>query len=93
MQNPGLVNEDPYQKGWLIQVKPSKLSADRTNLLSGTLAQSWMENIVNNLSNRISANYGTVLQDGGVIKNGFVQELDSENWDELARKFLMTSEN
>jgi len=33
--NPGLINESPYDKGWLVKIKPENLSKDLTKLLTG----------------------------------------------------------
>ena len=87
-----LINEDPYQKGWLLKVKPSKLAIDKKNLLSGSLAKAWLENRVNSLSVKISDNYGVVLQDGGTIKNGFAKDMSPDKWDLLAKEYFQSSE-
>jgi len=92
IQHPDLINEDPYQNGWLLKVKPSNLNVDSKNLLSGSLAKAWMENRVDSLSNKISGNYGIFLQDGGEIKSGFAREISPDNWDKLVKDFFQTSE-
>jgi len=92
LQHPHLINEDPYQKGWLLKIKPSRLNIDKKNLLSGSLAKAWLENQVDIISSKVSDNYGVVLQDGGTIKNGFVKDLAPENWDVLAEEFFQSSE-
>lgn len=90
LNNPELANGDPYQKGWLLKVKPSKLSTDLKNLLSGALARAWIEDNVNKLSARMTGNSGIVLQDGGLPVSGFAREISREHWDDLAREFLLT---
>jgi hypothetical protein len=47
---------------------------------------------VDKLSNRITNNYGVVMQDGGVISNGFIKELAPENWEEVAADFFLTND-
>ena len=79
IRHPGLVNEDPYEQGWLMRVEPSKLDVDRKNLLSGDLAKAWLGNTVNILSNKITRNYGMVFQDGGMIKNAFALHNELNN--------------
>jgi glycine cleavage system H protein len=34
VSTPELANQDPYGKGWMIKIKPSKLEAEKKNLLS-----------------------------------------------------------
>jgi len=92
IHEPELLNKDPYQKGWLLKVKPSKLKTDEKNLLSGALAKAWIEDIVNRLSTRITGDFGVVLQDGGLPITGFAKEMSPIDWDKLAREFLLTSE-
>ena len=92
LRHPKLIEEDPYQKGWLLKVKPSKFAVDSKNLLSGDLAKAWLENGVNTISNTISGNYGIILQDGGTIKDGFAREIYAEKWDTMAKKFFKSSE-
>ena len=70
MRSPGLINEDPYGKGWLFKVRVPKLSCNLRNLLSGRLAQVWMEITVRALKRRMEGELGPVLQDGGVPVTG-----------------------
>jgi glycine cleavage system H lipoate-binding protein len=92
IQNPAILNDDPYQKGWLLKVKPSRFRVDRQNLLSGALTRAWIEDSVNKLSARMSGDFGVVLQDGGLPISGFAREISPQNWDQLAREFLLTDE-
>ena len=91
-ESPELINQDPYQQGWLFKVKSSKLKTNLKNLLRGRIARAWIEETVNNLSTRISRNYGIVLQDGGTITTGFIKELAPENWEIVASEFFMTKD-
>ena len=34
IKNPGIVNNDPYDAGWLVELKPSNLNEELTNLLN-----------------------------------------------------------
>jgi glycine cleavage system H lipoate-binding protein len=92
MQHPELINQEPYEKGWFLEVKSERLGANLKNLLYGTIARAWIEDTVNNLNTSISKNYGIVLQDGGTITNGFVKELAPDNWDILAGEFFLTND-
>ena len=38
---PELLNEDPYNKGWLLVVKPANLQADLSNLMDFNAAVEW----------------------------------------------------
>ncbi len=41
---PELLNEDPYQKGWLIVVKPVNLQEELANLMDFNAAVEWHKN-------------------------------------------------
>jgi glycine cleavage system H protein len=41
---PELLNEDPYQKGWLLIVKPANLQAELANLMDFNAAIEWHKN-------------------------------------------------
>jgi glycine cleavage system H lipoate-binding protein len=92
LHTPELINQDPYEQGWLLKVRSSKLKTNLKNLLQGKVAKAWIEETVNKLSSRISGNYGIVLQDGGTITSGFIKELAPENWEQVAAEFFMTGD-
>jgi glycine cleavage system H protein len=41
---PELLNEDPYEKGWLVIVKPANLQAELSNLMDFNAAVEWHKN-------------------------------------------------
>lgn len=90
LNNPELINEDPYHEGWLMKVRINRLNKNLTNLLSGQLAKDWMQQIVNRVSNRLTGKLGIVLQDGGIPVRGFAKEIAPDTWDQLAKEFLLT---
>jgi hypothetical protein len=92
IKSPELINQDPYDKGWLIKVKSDKFDANLKNLLRGNIARAWIQDTVDKLSTSISKSYGVVLQDGGTITNGFVKELAPENWEQVAGEFFLTND-
>jgi glycine cleavage system H protein len=90
VQNPALLNTDPYGSGWLMNVKVPQMKKDLTNLLSGDLAMAWMRETVGSIHKRMAGNLGLALQDGGTPMDGIAKILSSDNWDEVARDFLLT---
>ena len=65
VRSPEIVNEDPFGKGWLLTVRPERLAANRTNLLSGRLARRWMEEALHGLRLAMGGTLGPLYQDGG----------------------------
>jgi len=92
INSPELINQDPYDEGWLIKVKSEKFGTNLKNLLRGNIARAWIEDTVNKLSTSINSNYGVVLQDGGTITNGFIKELAPDNWEQVAGEFFLTND-
>lgn len=90
LHSPELINQDPYEKGWLLKVRVSKLETNLKNLLSGRLARAWMEETVNTLRERYAGDLGIVLQDGGVPVVGIARNLSADKWPEIAMEFLLT---
>jgi glycine cleavage system H lipoate-binding protein len=90
LQNPSLLNRDPYGRGWLMNVKVPHMNKNLTNLLSGDLAMAWMRETVDSLHKRMAGNLGVALQDGGIPIDGIAKVLSPNNWDEVARDFLLT---
>jgi glycine cleavage system H protein len=41
---PEILNEDPYEKGWLVLVKPANLQAELANLMDFDKAVEWHKN-------------------------------------------------
>ena len=39
--DPLLVNEDPYERGWLIEIEPSRWEAEVADLISGEAIGPW----------------------------------------------------
>ncbi len=87
---PEKINDDPYGEGWLAKVEVPNPSENTSNLLSGQLAQRWMEGVREDLSSKMDYNLGTLYQDGGLPVNGMAKNLDPEKWDELAKGFFLT---
>ncbi len=92
LRSPDLLNRDPYGDGWLIKVKSDRIPADARNLLSGNLAMAWMEKTLENLNPVPLPELGVVMQDGGLPLDGLAKILGGENWQKLAKTYLLTEE-
>ncbi len=87
---PQLVTDDPYGRGWLFKVRPSNLSSNLRNLMSGSLARRFTEDSREALDMRLMALSGSVLQDGGEPVADFALHLPTEEWRRLVGEFLLT---
>lgn len=90
LRSPRTVNDDPYGRGWLLKVESPRLTADTKQLLAGRAARDLMASSWDDLSAMLSPEVGMVMHDGGVPVHGFARGIDHENWDSVARRFLLT---
>lgn len=90
LASPESLNLDPYGEGWLLKVRAPRRTANVKQLLSGTLAKRWMEDVCENLRAMMSPDLGRVYQDGGLPIQGMARGLDPANWDQVARTFFLT---
>ncbi|MEI6667845.1 MAG: glycine cleavage system protein H [Acidobacteriota bacterium] len=89
---PDAAQTDPYGAGWLLRIRPDRLRANSTNLLSGPAARRWMDEAVAGLQQACSPELGALAQDGGVPVSGMARAIDPEHWDRIARTHLLTDE-
>lgn len=68
LDDPGLINRHPYDRGWMVLVRPRKLSACLGRLYFGNRACRWFEGEETRLRNLLcdQARSGPTLQDGGL---------------------------
>lgn len=45
LQDPTLINSDPYGEGWLVLVEPSQLADELSTLVYGDAIQAWLEDV------------------------------------------------
>jgi len=87
---PDLATDDPYGRGWILSLRPGRLTANLRNLLSGRLARRFAEDARDALDLRLMALSGSVLQDGGEPVADFARHLPTEEWRRLIGEFLLT---
>lgn len=91
IRSPEKINQDPYNS-WLMEVEAPRFSVDKKQLLSGSLAQKWMEEVRESLMSRMNYNLGLVYQDGGLLVEGMAKSLDKDHWDEMVKDYFLVGE-
>lgn len=91
-RSPALAHERPYADGWLLKVQNPRLAANLKQLLTGRLAKRWIEDLSESLGGGLMPALGHVYEDGGVVVDGFARSLEPDNWDGVARRFLLTDQ-
>ena len=46
MSQPGLLNTDPYEQGWLILIEPEDAARDLAKLIHGAAVSAWLERTI-----------------------------------------------
>jgi len=44
--NPGLINEDPYGRGWLVVIEPSRLDEELKGLMTAEKCAEWLKTLL-----------------------------------------------
>ncbi|MCX8117772.1 MAG: glycine cleavage system protein H [Desulfobacterota bacterium] len=91
IRSPEKLRKDPYEN-WLLKVEAPRFSVNKRQLLSGSLAQKWMEEVRENLMSRMNYNLGLLYQDGGELVDGMARSLDPEHWDEIVKDCFLVGE-
>lgn len=93
-EQPGLVAQDPYGKGWVCSMEQSRPDASSRPLHVGTKAAAWLEKEVARfeefLTFRLNPDFalGTTSQDGGVPLPGLLAHFEPDVWAAFEREFL-----
>ncbi|MEI8224468.1 MAG: glycine cleavage system protein H [Bacteroidota bacterium] len=95
-ESPGVINEDPYGKGWIYKIKPSEWIAETDSYYLADEAIAWskkelerfkdfLEISMNKYSPEVSM---VILQDGGELCDRPLSKLPDEVWQDFQESFL-----
>jgi len=84
----GAVESDPYGSGWLLRVQAPQFKRNARQLLSGSAARAWMEDVARRLRSAIAPDLGPALADGGVPVAGIAGEVGPEVFRQIAQEFF-----
>ncbi|MGM0666657.1 MAG: hypothetical protein ACQETA_04995 [Bacteroidota bacterium] len=96
---PTLINSDPYSGGWIYEIEPANWISETKRYFMGDNYHEWLNKEFSRLKDFIATavrqndlSYSqVVLQDGGEIKEGLMENFGPDLWEELQRKFIDTS--
>jgi glycine cleavage system H protein len=94
--NPGLIKDDPYRKGWIYAIKPNNWQAETKTCFLAEEATNWISQELTRFKDFLSASVWRnvpepsklVLQDGGEIVDQPLAELPQEVWNDFQKEFL-----
>ena len=96
-ENPGLLNSDPYDKGWIYHIKPSNWVEETRSYYLADRATEWSKKELIRFKDFLSVGAMrkfssepsmVLLQDGGEIRENVLSELPGEVWAEFQEEFL-----
>jgi glycine cleavage system H lipoate-binding protein len=90
LASPTTAASDPYDRGWLLEVRVPSVGATLRNLLPHGLAVAWTEEASEELSSLLGRELGVVLADGGSPVPGLARTLAGDEWPQLAARLLHT---
>jgi glycine cleavage system H protein len=96
-ENPGIINSDPYDFGWIYRVKPSDWMKETRSYFLADKATEWSKNELLRFKDFLSGGAMrkfssepsmVLLQDGGEIQENVLSDLPAEVWDDFQEEFL-----
>lgn len=98
--NPELLNEDPYQKGWMYKIKPTSWVTDTHSYFLAEDATLWAKQELDRFKDFLSQSISKyspepstlILQDGGELRDQPLSELSNEVWQDFQDDFLSKKE-
>lgn len=99
-KQPGILNEDPYEKGWLCHIKPTNWKAETQSYYLAEEATQWVKDELTRLKDFLAVSMQknapeaalTVLQEGGELRMHPLSELQDEVWHDFQQEFLSLSD-
>jgi len=90
LNNPTLVRQDPYGKGWLVSVHVPDEESTSRNLVPKGLIREWMRDAVERLYAIQPALAGAVAADGGRPAEDVLAGLPDSDWRTVTSEFFLT---
>ena len=99
-EKPEMLNEDPYNKGWIYKIKPSAWIKETNSYFLAEEATKWsikeLDRFKEFLTGGAMRKYSSepsmiLLQDGGEIRDKILSELPDEVWMDFQNEFLNLS--
>jgi glycine cleavage system H protein len=95
-ENPGRLNEDPYETGWLYKIKPTDWKAETSSYYLAESATDWSKKELQRFRDFLAVTMPkydpkttmVTMQDGGELRDHLLAELSAELWNDFQQEFL-----
>ncbi len=96
LEDASLLNSDPYTDGWIYTVEPVNWMAEMKSFFLGEPYGVWLKAeftrlkdfFANGIEIKVSQKMVPVLQDGGEIREGALEDFGPEVWEEFQTRFI-----
>ncbi len=94
VNNPTVLKDNPYEKGWIYSINPTNLANDIKSLSVSEEATNWLKKEVQKFKEFIAEQFvqdnmlGKTLADGGIPIEGVMEHMDDFSWHKLQEEFL-----
>jgi hypothetical protein len=90
------INSSPYSEGWVYTIKPDNWLKESRLMIMASSYIEWIRDEFNRVKDFITALPGVnevrlshiVLQDGGELRDGLLEEFGPDVWEEFQMKFI-----
>jgi glycine cleavage system H protein len=90
LTNPALMREEPYGKGWMMNVFSPDEDSPTRNLLPANLVPAWMREAADRLFALQPQLAGATAADGGEVVADPAAALDAKTWKKAAEQFFLS---
>jgi glycine cleavage system H lipoate-binding protein/ABC-type phosphate transport system substrate-binding protein len=93
-KNASLINSSPYSDGWVYLIEPTNWITEIQFLITGNKYKDWLKSeffrLKDFLTNSVkpTVEYAHILQDGGELKDGILEDLGPEVWEDFQTSFI-----
>ncbi len=93
---PAVLNEDPYNRGWLYRLKPERWTEETKDLVMADEAKTWSENellrfkdfVAHSLKVHAPGSPAVILQEGGELTDHPLKDMPEEVWKDFQQEFM-----
>lgn len=87
-RHPALVNESPFERGWIARLDVADPWNEMDNLLRGAPAERWLDAMRMELARWFAPHVGPAMADGGVPASDLSDRLTENEWYSLRETFF-----
>lgn len=93
-EDPAQFQIEPFEKGWIYEISPKRLSGALKRMLTGEAAVTWMRDELHRLRDLLHAKASTPVLgcatavDGGQVVESLADNVNDEEWDDLVKVFF-----